>query len=103
LLYWDQGFRVDGDLRSLGIKSNRKVETLERLFALRKDPAHAEIAQRLLDRYTDGQTTFDFRNARDRIYFSDVGGYKFFVVPEGYLVTQNRGTETSGSPSRQGK
>jgi hypothetical protein len=100
LLYWDQGFRVDGDLRSLGIKSNRRVETLERLFALRKDPAHAEIAQRLLDRYTDGRTTFDFRNGRDRIYFSDVGGYKFFVVPEGYSLGPSKQTATSPAPSQ---
>jgi hypothetical protein len=86
LLYWDHGYRVDDDLKSLGIKSNRRVETLERLFKLRQDPAHREIAQRLLDRYTDGRTTYDFKNGRDRIYFTDVGGYKFRVVPEGYLT-----------------
>lgn len=86
VLYWDQGYRVDEDLKSLGIDSNRKVETLERLFELQKDPAHREVAQRLLERYTDGRTAFDFQNGRDRIYFSDVGGYKFFVVPQGYLL-----------------
>jgi len=100
LLYWDQGYRVDEELRSLGLKSNRKVETLERLFELRKDPAQREIAQRLLDRYTDGHTTFDFQNGRDRIYFSDVGGYKFFVVPEGYLIGPDSGTATSRPPAR---
>jgi hypothetical protein len=100
LLYWDKGYRVDDDLKSLGIESNRKVETLERLFELRQDPARREIAQRLLDRYTDGQTTFDFQNGRDRIYFSDFGGYTFFVVPQGYLVGQKSGTGTSQSPSR---
>jgi hypothetical protein len=94
LVYWDQVYRVDNDLSSLGLESNRKVETLERLFELQKDPAHREIAQRLLDRYTDGHTTFDFQNGRDRIYFSDVGGYKFFVVPQGYLVVPNSGTGT---------
>jgi hypothetical protein len=88
LLYWDEGFRVDDDLRSLGLDSNRKVETLERLFALLKDETHAETARRVLDRYTDGQTTFDFRNGRDRIYFTDVGGYQFKVVPEGYLAAK---------------
>ncbi len=31
---------------------------------------------------------FDFQNGRDRIYFTDVGGYKFKVVPEGYLATK---------------
>jgi hypothetical protein len=86
LIYRDQVYRVDDDLKALGIDSNRKVETLERLFELLKDPAHCQIAQRLLDRYTDGHTTFDFQNGRDRIYFTDVGGYKFKVVPEGYLT-----------------
>jgi hypothetical protein len=95
LIYWDGVFRVDDELRSLGLASNRKVETLERLFELRKDPARGELAQRLLNRYTDGRTTFDFQNGRDRIYFSDVGGYKFFVVPEGYLTVQNSGAGTS--------
>ncbi len=100
LVYWDGVFRVDDDLRSLGLTSNRRIETLERLFELRKDPAHREIAQRLLDRYTDGRTTFDFQNGRDRIYFSDVGGYKFFVVPDGYRVARNSGAGTSESASR---
>ena len=100
LVYWDGVFRVDEELRSLGLASNRTVATLERLFELRKDPAHREVAQRLLERYTDGHTTFDFQNGRDRIYFSDVGGHKFFVVPEGYLIAQNSGTGTSRSSSR---
>jgi hypothetical protein len=95
LVYRDKVYRVDEELRSLALASNRKVETLERLLELRQDPARREIAQRLLDRYTDGHTAFDFQNGRDRIYFSDVGGYKFFVVPEGYLTVQNSGAGTS--------
>ena len=88
LVYWDRGYRVDNDLKSLGLESNRKVETLERLFELLKDETHAQTARRLLDRYTDGHTTFDFKNGRDRIYFTDVGGYKFKVVPQGYLAAK---------------
>jgi hypothetical protein len=88
LIYWDGVFRVDEDLGSLGLASNRKVETLERLFELRRDPAHREIAQRLLDRYTDGHTTFDFLKGRDRIYFTDVGGYRFKVMPGEYLAVK---------------
>ena len=99
MVYWDGVYYVDEELKSLGIDSNRKVETLERLFELRQDPARRELAQRLLDRYTDGHTTFDFQNGRDRIYFSDVGGHKFFVVPEGYLRGPNRRAATSPSPS----
>jgi len=83
-IYRDGHFRVDEELKSLGLDSNRKIETLERLMALSNDPTHAETAQRLIHRYTDGHTTFDFKNARDRIYFTDVGGYKFKVAPPGY-------------------
>ncbi len=88
LVYWDGVFRVDKDLKSLGIESNRKVEILDRLYELRKDETKREIAQRLIDRYTDGGTEFDFQKGRDRIYFTDIGGYKFKVVPEGYLTTE---------------
>jgi hypothetical protein len=76
---------TEGELKALGINSNRKVETLARLFDLLKDETHTQTARRLLDRYTDGHTTFDFANGRDRIFFTDIGGYKFIVVPEGYL------------------
>ncbi len=90
LIYEDKAYvyRVDEELRSLGLESNRKVETLERLYELRKDEAKREIAQKLIDRYTDRGTEFDFQKGRDRIYFTDIGGYKFKVVPEGYLATK---------------
>jgi len=92
LVYRDNAcvYRVDEELKSLGIESNRKVETLERLFILLKDETHHETARRLLDRYTDGHTSFDFGSGRDRIYFTDVGGYKFQVVPEGYMTRPAR-------------
>jgi hypothetical protein len=86
LVYYDSVFRVDEELKALGLRSNRKVETLERFFELTKDPTQHEIALRLLSRYTDEHTSYDFKNGRDRIYFTDVGGYKFQVVPEGYLT-----------------
>jgi hypothetical protein len=28
---------------------------------------------------------------RDRLYFTDIGGYKFFVVPEGYPAGASHG------------
>ena len=84
-IYHDKVYRVDEELKVLGLDSNRKVETLERLFELLNDPTHAATAKRLLARYTDGHTTFDFKNGRDHILFTDVGGHKFMVVPEGYL------------------
>lgn len=99
LVYRDKVYRVDEELRSLGLASNRKVETLERLFELLRDETQRELAQRLLARYTAPHTSYDFKDARDRIYFSDVGGYKFFVVPEGYLLAPNKQTATSPSPA----
>ncbi len=90
-IYWNRVFLIDGELKSLGIDSNRSLDTLERLIGLLQDDTHADTAQRLLARYTNQS----FQNAdgwkqwlednRDRIFFSDVGGYRFFVVPKGYL------------------
>jgi len=56
-----------------------------------QDENNADAARNLLSRYTnqsfgsaeEWQSWFD--SNRDRIYFSDVGGYKFLVIPEGYL------------------
>jgi hypothetical protein len=87
-IYYDKVYRVDDELKSLGLASNRKVETLERLYELRKDQTRRALAQKLIDRYTDGGMSFDFPNGRGRIYFTDIGGYKFKVVPEGYLAAK---------------
>ena len=92
LLYWDGGFRVDEDLRSAGIQSNRRIETLGRLIELLSDGQRAETARRALTRYTC--ESFDapqqwrqwFEENKDRIYFTDIGGYKFLVMPKDYLA-----------------
>lgn len=90
-VYRDRVFRIDSELKSLGIDSNRNLDTLERLIGLLEDDTHADTARRLLVRYTNQsfQNADDwkqwFDNNRDRIFFSDVGGYKFLVVPKGYL------------------
>jgi hypothetical protein len=89
------GFRVDKELKDLGIPSNRKISTLERLIELLDDPEKSETAEIVLKRYTD--FTFETSNQwrqwleqnRDRIFFSDFGGYKFLVAPEGYLKTNS--------------
>ena len=91
LIYRDKVFLVDNELKSLGLKSNREIETLKKLISLLKDEKHAETARLLLARYT----TQSFQNAeqwqswfednKNRIFFSDVCGYKFFVIPEGYM------------------
>jgi hypothetical protein len=90
LVYRDKLFLVDQDLNSLGIASNRTVAALEQMIALLKDSKTAEKGRLLLKRYTvesfetpeQWQAWFDANKAR--IYFSDVGGYKFRVVPAGY-------------------
>jgi len=94
LLYWDQGYRVDEELKALGIESNRRIGTLSRLIELLNNRRHAEVARQALPRYT--RESFDsppqwrqwFETNRTRIFFTDVGGYKFLVAPEGYTIRQ---------------
>jgi hypothetical protein len=77
---------VDGDVRGLGL-SNRKVELLDRCVALLEKGEQPELALRVLKRYT--AETFTEARAwrawldknRDRLFFTDVGGYKFLVGP----------------------
>ena len=93
-VYRDRVYCVDEDLKSLGIESNRTLETLEQLVDLRGNAEQAETAQRLLERYTteafasSQQWRQWFDANKDRMFFSDVGGYKFFVMPEGYVTVR---------------
>ncbi|MGD0768239.1 MAG: hypothetical protein ABSB42_08600 [Tepidisphaeraceae bacterium] len=94
LVYCDgQGqFIIDKQLQDLGITSNRKVEMLDKLVNLLGQPPYADAAQQALQRYTGLSLNTPQRwqqwltANRPRLFFSDVGGYKFFVIPEGYLV-----------------
>jgi hypothetical protein len=82
------GFAVDEDVKSLGL-SNRKVELLDRCVRLLEKGDKADVARRVLERYT----TEHFKEARqwrawltrhrDRLYFTDTGGFKFLVRPAG--------------------
>jgi len=89
-VYYDKVFRIDEQLKSLGLESNRRPEVLDALVAMLADPTRARLARDLLARYTAG--TFDTAEqwqawlaaSRPRLYFTDVGGYKFLVAPEGY-------------------
>lgn len=93
-IYRDKVFRIDSELKSLGMNSNRNLDTLERLISFLQDESQTDTARRLLARYTN--QSFEsaeewqswFESNRDRIFFSDVGGYKFLVVPKGYLYKQ---------------
>ncbi len=91
LIYYDRVFLIQTELKALGIDSNRKIESLQKLINLLGDKEKASTAQNLLTRYTEQsflrqdewQQWLD--KYKDRIFFSDTGGYKFFVIPEGYL------------------
>ncbi|MHC4510241.1 MAG: hypothetical protein ACYTAO_15020 [Planctomycetota bacterium] len=93
-------FQIDTDLKELGLESNRTAETLGKVIDLLGDRRQAEKARHLLERYTDQYKYISsaeqwqqwFNENKDRIFFSDVGGYKFFVVPEGYPVGQKNQT-----------
>ena len=93
LIYRKRGghFLVDAELKALGIDSNRKLTTLEKLIELLENQKQAENAKQFLLRYTEksfmtvGQWRKWLEDNRDRIYFSDVAGYKFRVIPKGYL------------------
>ncbi|MBN1346460.1 MAG: hypothetical protein JXQ73_27475 [Phycisphaerae bacterium] len=96
LIYKDQTYLIDEDLKALGLKSNRKVETLERVIQSLTDEKSAPAAKRVLARYVavslDSPEAWKkwFDENRDRIYFTDIGGYKFRVVPKGYLDTPGK-------------
>jgi hypothetical protein len=96
-LYRDKTFRVDAELKGLGLKSNRTVETLDKLIEALNDPSRAATARELLMRYTEQafntpQTWRQwFDTHKDRFFFSDVGGFKFRVIPPGYPIgTRNQ-------------
>ena len=78
---------VDEDVKRLGL-SNRKVELLDRCISMLEHGEQPDRALRILKRYT----TEDFADARDwrswllahrdRLFFTDVGGFKFMIAPE---------------------
>lgn len=81
-------FVVDADAKALGI-SNRKRELLERCIAMLAGSRESTRALRLLERYTSEEHGNDakawrtwFEQNREQLFFSDVGGYKFFVRPK---------------------
>jgi hypothetical protein len=79
-------FAVDEDVKQLGL-SNRKVELLERCVALLEAGKQTDLARRVLERYTTekfaeaGQWRAWLDANRGRLFFSDVGGYKFQINP----------------------
>jgi len=78
---------LDEDVKGFGL-SNRKVELLDRCISMLEHVDQPDRALRVLKRYT----TEDFADAkdwrtwleahRDRLFFTDVGGFKFMIAPE---------------------
>ena len=80
------GYAVDEDVKGLGL-SNRRVELLDRCVGLLEKGEQQELALRVLKRYTDEKfaepkewRAWLDRN-RERLFFTDTGGYKFLVAP----------------------
>jgi hypothetical protein len=79
-------FTVDEDVKGLGL-SNRKVELLDRCVSLLEKGENVDVALRVLKRYT-GESFAEAREwkawlekNRGQLFFSDAGGFKFFVAP----------------------
>jgi hypothetical protein len=83
LIYNAKAFRLDEGLTPFELKSNRKLKTLQRLVELLDDSGQAPAAHQALRRYTresfeaPGEWQTWFKTNRDRIFFTDVGGYRF--------------------------
>ncbi len=85
-------FTVDEDVKALGL-SNRNIALLERCISMLERGDRPELALRVLKRYT----TESFTGAaawkawldahRTRLYFTDIGGFKFLVAPESLVRT----------------
>jgi hypothetical protein len=88
-------FIVDEEAKAVG-PSNRRVEFLDRCVTMLEKKDNPDRALRLLKRYTNEKfdTAADWRKwleqNRSRLFFSDVGGYKFFVGPESKPAGQKR-------------
>ena len=82
-------FEVDEDVRGLGL-SNRKIELLDKCITMLEKRDRPELASRMLRRYTtESFTDADqwrrwLEASRDRLFFTDSGGYKFMVAPKAW-------------------
>jgi hypothetical protein len=81
---------VDEDVKSLGV-SNRKVELLARCVAMLEQGDRPELASRVLTRYTTEHFSEPkgwrswLEASRGRLFFTDVGGFKWVVAPEALI------------------
>jgi len=98
-----KAFLVDEDLKSLNL-SNRKVETLDVCVGMLEKGEKMDVARRILKRYVaeNFSTAAEWRKwlteNRDYLFFSDVGGYRWYVD----TLAKGRGipTEQLRGPAR---
>ncbi len=83
-------FRIDEDAKAVGI-SNRDRKMLEHCVSMLEKGEDTKRALRLLGRYTEvarelGEDPAKWRKWLDgcgnRLYFSDTGGYRWYVRPQ---------------------
>ncbi len=86
---------LDDDVKALGL-SNHKIDLLDACVAMLERNDRIEMALRVLQRYT----TVDFDDVkgwrawldanRDRLFFTESGGYKFMVAPQSVIVPSRK-------------
>jgi hypothetical protein len=82
-------------VKDLGL-ANRKVELLDRCVSMLEKGEKSAVAQRILQRYTNERFTEGrdwkawLEKNRGRLFFSDVGGFKFFIAPQGKQAAASR-------------
>ena len=77
---------VDAEVKGLGL-SNRKVELLDHCVSMLENEKKVDLALDILKRYTS-ESFADAKSwkswlekKRGQLFFSDVGGFKFYVAP----------------------
>jgi hypothetical protein len=86
---------VDEDAKAIK-SSNRRIEMLDRCVSMLEKNDRPELALRLLKRYTEANfdTASQWRawlnTSRSQLFFSDVGGYKFFLDNRPILTDNKR-------------
>lgn len=77
-------YSIDEDVQKIGI-SNHSVKLLETCIKMLKDNKDPDLALRVLKRYTteDFATAKEwkawYKSVKDRLFFTETGGYKFMV------------------------
>ena len=80
-------YHIDDRFAPLGLTSNRSVSELGKLIDMLAEPGKAKAARELLLHYTQESFTAPaewkawYEANQDRLFFSDRGGYKFYLRP----------------------